>query len=438
MNRPQTSLLTAFLLSAAVLASSAARADQSPGISTVTPVVAVPPVIPSVQTKPEAHVLKVTVIDFQGCDAEFALGKAVVFTLDKDPRPSLPTGKNLVLFLNQLLIKGLPQQWVPRDPKFLDGLKPEPDTPVFLRFQLKQTKDNQDAWSQLLGRKSLSPHRTQECDCGNDEKTSFTLGVEDGSWFASTNPQIKCLGFFPTPWIAGIVFIVAGLIALVTIALGIKSSMLRDSGDPRTDGKLGTFSLARFQMALWFVTVVLASLFIFGVTGDVPAIPQGTLILMGIGAGTALGAAAIDLNKRTASGQDLANLNAESATLPQQIDDLTKRIAAAQAGDPNLPLWQKQLLDAKQRQLVVVDLLKAIPSTQVAPTGGIIDDLLSDANGISFHRLQVLGWTLVFWVVFLQSLFGKLTMVDFDTPQLALMGVSGSTYLGFKLQEKQS
>jgi len=29
-------------------------------------------------------------------------------------------------------------------------------------------------------------------------------------------------------------------------------------------------------------------------------------------------------------------------------------------------------------------------------------------------------------------------MVDFDTTQLALMGVSGSTYLGFKLQEKQS
>jgi len=174
------------------------------------------------------------------------------------------------------------------------------------------------------------------------------------------------------------------------------------------------------------------------VTGDVPAIPQGTLIPMGIGAATALGSAAIDLNKRTASKQDLANLNAESATLPQQIADLAKRIAAAQAGDANLPLWQKQLLDAQQRQLAVAGLLAAIPSTQVAPTEGIIEDLLSDANGISFHRLQVLGWTLVFWVVFLQSLFGKLTMVDFDTTQLALMGVSGSTYLGFKLQEKQS
>ncbi len=440
MNRRQISLPVAFFLSAALLASSPSRADQAaPAANTVNPPVAPPAASSTAPAKSEARVLKVTVVDPPECDSEFALGKAIVFTLDKDPRP-LPTGKNLGPFLNQVLIKGLVQQWVPRDSKFVDGLKPEsvPDTAVFLRFDLKQTKDNQDAWSRLLGRKNLWPKRTERCDCGDDEKTSFTLGLEDGSWFAGTNLQVKCLEFFPNPRIAWMVFLAFGIIALMTIGLGVKSSMLRDSGDPRTDGKLGTFSLARCQMALWFVTVILASLFIYGVTGDVPPIPQGTLILMGIGAGTALGAAAIDLNKRTASKQDLVNLTAESTTLPQQIADLTKRIAAAQAGDPNLPLWQKQLLDAQQRQLVVASILAAIPSTQVAPSEGIFEDLLSDENGISFHRLQVLGWTLVFWVVFLQSLFGKLTMVDFDTTQLALMGISGTTYLGFKLQEKQS
>ncbi len=313
-----------------------------------------------------------------------------------------------------------------------------PDTAVFLRFQLKQTTDNQDAWSQLLGRKSLWPSRTKKCDCGDDEKTLFTVGVEDGSWFAAADLKPLCLEFFPSWKVGWSVLPSAIIIALGTIVLGMKSSMLRDSGDPRSDGKLGTYSLGRFQMAVWFVTVVFSVLFVFAVTGDVPAIPQGTLILMGIGAATALGSAAIDLNKRTASKQDLANLTAESASLPQQISDLTKRIAAAQAGDPNLPLWQKQLLDAQQRQTVVAGLLAAIPSTQVAATEGFIEDLLSDANGISFHRLQVLGWTLVYWIVFLQSLFGKLTMVDFDATQLALMGISGSTYLGFKLQEKQS
>jgi len=440
MNKPHAPLLAAFFLSGALLTFSPVRAGQSPGTPTATPVAVAPAISPSVPSKPEAHVLKVTVLDPKDCETEFALGKSVVLTLDKDPRNLLPPCKNLGLFLNQLLIKGLPQQWVPRDPKFFEELKPEsvPDTAVFLRFQLKQTKNNQDAWSQLLSRKSLSPSRTQKCDCGDDEKTSFTVGLEDGSWFAVTNPQTMCLEFFPSWQVAWSLLPAAILIALGTIVLGIKSSMLRDSGDPRSDGKLGTYSLGRFQMAVWFVAVVFSVLFIFAVTGDVPAVPQGTLILMGIGAATALGSAAINLNKRTASKQDLANLNAESATLPQQIADLAKRIAAAQAGDANLPFWQKQLLDAQQRQLVVAGLLAAIPSTQVAPTEGIIEDLLSDANGISFHRLQVLGWTLVFWVVFLQSLFDKLTIVDFDATQLALMGVSGSTYLGFKLQEKQS
>ncbi len=74
----------------------------------------------------------------------------------------------------------------------------------------------------------------------------------------------------------------------------------------------------------------------------------------------------------------------------------------------------------------------------MAASEGFIQDLLSDENGISFHRLQVFGWTLVFWAVFVSMLFKKVTMVDFDATQLALMGISGSTYLGFKLQEKQS
>lgn len=349
---------------------------------------------------------------------EVALGKFVVLKLDTPLtvilKKQTPANK-LGLFINDLFLKGLEPM-------------PIPEQPNWVMFQLKRTDDNHDAWSVLFGQKSFF--------FGNRENVALTVGLQDGSWGAK-NPQVLYLEFLPD-WRSWLVLPISFLLAAVTIVLGIKSSMLRDSGDPRADGKKGTYSLGRFQMALWFVTVVFAFLFSFAVTGDTSPIPQGTLILMGIGAGTALGAAAIDLNKRTASKSDLVTWTAEKATLPQLIQDLNSKITSAPTSDPNLPSWQQQLATARQRLSSVSAQLAQIPSTEVGASEGFILDLLSDENGISFHRLQVFGWTLVFWAVFVSMLFKKISMVDFDTTQLALMGISGSTYLGFKLQEKQS
>lgn len=362
----------------------------------------------------------VEVTDPKADQTEVALGKFVILKLDTPweviLKQQTPTNK-LGLFINDLFMKGLEPM-------------PMPEHPNWVMFQLKRNDENRDAWSVLFGRKSFFFGTRQ-----NDE-IALTIGLQDGSWGAK-NPQILYLEYLPD-WRSWLVLPISFLVAVVTIVLGVKGSMLRDSGDPRTDGKNGTYSLGRFQMAVWFVTVVFAFLFAYAVTGDTSPIPQGTLILMGIGAGTALGAAAIDLNKRTASKTDRINWTSEKAALPQQIQDLQSKITSAPTGDPNLPLLQQQLLTAQQRLLTVSAQLGRIPATEVAASEGFIQDLLSDENGISFHRLQVFGWTLVFWAVFVSMLFKKVTMVDFDATQLALMGISGSTYLGFKLQEKQS
>ena len=49
------------------------------------------------------------------------------------------------------------------------------------------------------------------------------------------------------------------------------------------------------------------------------------------------------------------------------------------------------------------------------------------------HRLQVLLWTFVLGVVFVASVAHVLSMPEFNTTLLALMGISGATYLGFKM-----
>ena len=366
----------------------------------------------------EVTLTGIEVRDPKSDPTEVALGKFVVLKLDTPLEVILkkqtPTNK-VGLFINDLFLKGLEPM-------------PIPEQPNWVMFQLKRNDDNRDAWSVLFGRKSFF--------FGDKENVALTVGLQDGSWGAK-NPQVLYLEYLPD-WRSWLVLPLSFLVAGITIVLGARSSMLRDSGDPRTDGKKGTYSLGRFQMALWFVTVVFAFLFSFAVTGDTSPIPQGTLILMGIGAGTALGAAAIDLNKRTASKSDRATWSAEKTTLPQLIDDLNSKIKNTPTSDPNLTSLQQQLATAQQRLSTVSTQLAQIPSTEVAASEGFILDLLSDENGISFHRLQVFGWTFVFWAVFVSMLFKKVTMVDFDTTQLALMGISGSTYLGFKLQEKQS
>src|SRR6185295_10068990 len=54
------------------------------------------------------------------------------------------------------------------------------------------------------------------------------------------------------------------------------------------------YSLSRFQMGFWFFLVIAGYVFAWVVTGELDTITDSILALIGIGAGTALGAAMID------------------------------------------------------------------------------------------------------------------------------------------------
>lgn len=69
---------------------------------------------------------------------------------------------------------------------------------------------------------------------------------------------------------------------------------------------------------------------------------------------------------------------------------------------------------------------------------GITKDLLTDVNGVSFHRFQMLVWTIVLGFIFCVEVYKTLRMPEFDTTLLALMGISAGTYLGFKIPERTS
>lgn len=133
------------------------------------------------------------------------------------------------------------------------------------------------------------------------------------------------------------------------------------------------YSLGRAQMAIWFFLVAASYLLIWAVTGEVNSITKSELVLLGISASTALGAAVLD--NRCPSGQ----------------------------------LCRK--------------------------SEGFLTDVISDQKGITFHRFQILGWTLVLGMVYLVEVVSNLSPPKFEVVTLALMGISSGTYLGFKFPE---
>jgi hypothetical protein len=67
-------------------------------------------------------------------------------------------------------------------------------------------------------------------------------------------------------------------------------------------------------------------------------------------------------------------------------------------------------------------------------TQGFFTDLLTDGTGPSFHRYQMVFFTVILAVIFVVKVCTNLGMPEFNTTLLGLMGISNGTYLGFKLQ----
>lgn len=262
----------------------------------------------------------------------------------------------------------------------LKGLYPETVDPQShtLTYHLERTDKSQEAWTDLLSNPGFKPR-----------EMTFSVGLEDKQQLQSL--ATLNLVVLPVKW-----FLVSVALFLIVLYIFFRlarwSSLIRDPGNqsyvprlsvlwrsPADADKLGQFSLARSQMAFWFFMVISAFVLIWMITGDTGTITQGVLVLIGISAGTALGATAIDSSKH----------NGANSAAP-------------------------------------------VKST------GFLNDILSDGTGVSFHRFQIVVWTIVLGFVFARYVLGHLAMPQFDTNLLTLMGISSGTYLGMKLPESST
>ncbi len=258
------------------------------------------------------------------------------------------------------------------DGREIKGIQPESGAPLpsdqTLQFHLNRNDESDEAWADLLG--APMPFKADFFT----RPTGVSVGLKNG-YALPTEVEGDDFKLVRIRFVRFLLCLLGTVVLTVLLLIYAKrKDLLRDAVEPPAGGS-PPFSLGRFQMAFWFYLVIVSFVFIWAVTGALDIITAQVLALVGIGAGTALGAATLDVGKS----------------------------AGASSG--------KFLRD-------------------------ILRDPLT--GNTSFHRFQVFIWTLVLGCIFLHSVWSRLSMPEFDGTLIALMGISAGTYLGFKIPETKT
>jgi len=303
------------------------------------------------------------------------------------------------------------------DGKPLKGLRPDTER-VFenkLRYQLLRTPESKEQWDALLGRPS-SFERQVTVALGLPGSPSDMIVTEPGTMRLT---MINRWGF-------GIFFVLAALGLFIFLKRGLKS--LRDP-NATVPVEQRPFSLGRCQMAFWFLLVVVSYVFIWMVTTDYGSLPGAVLVLIGISAGTALGASVVNSNKREEAEKKLENL----------ATDRAEKLAAVPPA-PLAPGAPPPAVAAPAAAIARLDqkIEKLAPQVNPVTQGGFFSDIFRDPDGtLSFPRIQIFVWTLVLGAIFIIQVFNRLAMPDFPGTLLALMGISSGTYIGLKMPDQE-
>jgi hypothetical protein len=251
-----------------------------------------------------------------------------------------------------------------------------------VQFEVKRGLDDVPRWRKIIGRPgwgqngaALGSTKVQVGVAIKTQAGADSITPEtDTREFAGASTPLELTIVDPPTFLAGFVTFLAAVIALI---IGAKlSAILRD-------GAAGTtYSLGRVQMAFWLYLITASFIYIWLVTGDYNGIltPQA-LTLLGISATTSLMAVA-----------------AGNGTIGQSVG-----------------FWNDILTEPGNP-----------PAGVVAP---------EPVSGIALHRLQIVVWTGILGVVFVVEVYNSFQLPAFDSNLLILMGLSGGTYVGFKLKE---
>ena len=182
-------------------------------------------------------------------------------------------------------------------------------------------------------------------------------------------------------------------------------------------------------MAFWTVIITGCFLFIWISSSNYNTFNSTALVLLGISSATGLSASLINnsdpnrplSSKLTPTELALSNVAGLSSALANEITVLN-------AIPPGAP--PTQFITASDRIDEFRYRLKYVRSPQCR----FLYDLLSERIYLTFHRFQLLVWTVILAAVFVWGVWAKLDMPVFDASILILMGISSGSYIGFKFK----
>jgi hypothetical protein len=277
-------------------------------------------------------------------------------------------------------------------------------------FTLRRSTETREAWNALLGGPTASFRQFDLAVSG--------LSTQSDPVAAETPIHIALL----RPWSAFSAAVVGLLVLGLAIALGHSSDLFRDNLLPQVPAMEQPYSLGRLQMGFWFILILVAFMILWLYVGDYDTLTTQSLTLMGISAATGLGAIAANGFNRDNFKQTQAALVDAKFVTPDDVIAVRQQLASKPGGAAEFALQAR------------LDTYKRLTAGYV--TQNLWTDILSDDNGTGLHRLQVVVWTVVLGGVFVWSVWLSLAMPEFSGTLLALMAVSGGSYVGFKVAEQ--
>jgi hypothetical protein len=321
-----------------------------------------------------------------------------------------------------------------RELEALDGTVYDSSRHAF-GFRLSRNDQNKGIWTGLLGAPTTTLHRS----------VVVALGMRVNG--ANPQPTIAGDGMNATfqirifSWQLLLVAVAAsGFVLYLVYGNARKRSTLRDNLLPQLDVARQPYSLARWQMAFWFTLIFTSFVFLFVLLWDTNTVSTQALSFMGISGVTALASVSIDAYKDSPADAANRGLQALGLNSCEDVARVKQEIAARQTELAALPPAAEKRRIQLHTEIEDRNTVLRMYEDHIRPfvSQGWFRDITTDLNGTALHRLQTFCWTVALGAVFLISVYRELSMPDFNGTLLALMGISGAGYVGFKIPESNS